>query len=272
MTAGQAQAAQDAEAFGTTRISFQALGGNGPNALLLHGFGSDRMSWLANQTALEGVVNLFALDLPGHGASGMEVGDGGVEALAARVAALLDRRALRKLHLTGHSLGGGVALMLAAARPELVASLALIAPAGLGQAIDASFLAAFPELSTPEASEALLRRLVVRPRLIGKPLIALVLEQLAKPGARQALRLIARGIEKGGAALDAAAARVAATALPRLIVWGENDAINPLSREKLAAFGGDLRLVAGAAHLPHVENPRLVNEEIVSFLTRVGGA
>ena len=254
-----------------TRIAFQSLGGDGPDALLLHGFGSDRMSWLANQSAIGAAASLYALDLPGHGASGMDVGDGGMETLAQRVATLLDRQGLRNLHLIGHSLGGGIAVILAAARPDLVASLVLIAPAGLGLAVDPKFLSAFPDLSAPDETEALLRRLVVRPRLIGKPLIALALEQLAKPGARQALRHIARGIEDGSEALATATAHVAASNLPRLVIWGEDDAINPVSEAKLAAFGGDTRLVPGAAHLPHIENPRLVNTEIANFLARHGG-
>ena len=252
-----------------TRISFASLGGTGPGALMIHGFGSDRMSWLANQSALESIASLVALDLPGHGASGMDVGDGRVATLAGRIARLLDQQGLAKLNLIGHSLGGGVALILAAARPDLVRSLILIAPAGLGQAIDPAFLSAFPALSGPEETEALLQRLVVRPRLIGKPLVGVVLNQLQKPGARDALRLIGQRLTQSAAELDAAAAVVAASEMPRLVIWGEEDSINPMSAERLSAFGGEFRLAPGAAHLPHIESPRLANAEMVEFLTNV---
>jgi pimeloyl-ACP methyl ester carboxylesterase len=253
-------------------VFVQSLGGGGPLTLLLHGFGADRLSWLANQPALEGIASIAALDLPGHGASGMDVGDGRIETLAARVAAALDARGLTGAHLVGHSLGGGVAIVLAARRPELAASLTLIAPAGLGTAVDADFLAAYPTLNAPGDAEALLQRLVVRPRLIGKPLVARVLQQLEKPGARDALARVAAGIARSADALDEAVANLAASDLPRLVIWGEDDGINPISPSRLAAFGGELRFVPQAAHLPHIENPRLVNEAIAAFLGGVFAA
>src|SRR5437763_10923264 len=153
-------------------LAWAELGGKGPKALLLHGFASDRLSWIANQPALEGVLSLASLDLLGHGESAMDVGDGDVATLAERVAAAMDERKLLGVHLVGHSLGGAIALVLAATRPELVASLVLIAPAGLGRQIDPVFLSEFPELSQPQEAQALLTRLVARPRLIGKPLIS----------------------------------------------------------------------------------------------------
>jgi len=247
-------------------IDFRSLGGSGPDALLLHGFGSDRMSWLANQTAIGAVAKVFALDLPGHGASGLDVGEGTVIGLAARVATLLDKHGLSGVHLIGHSLGGAIAVLLAQVRPELVASLVLIAPAGLGCGVDPAFLSAFAALTEPEETQTLLERLVVRPRLINKHLVALVLAQLAKPGARQALKAIAEGILRGDAAIEAAAEAVAARALPRLVIWGEDDSINPLNQSKLAAFGGEREIVPGTAHLPHIEDPRRFNERIAAFL------
>jgi pimeloyl-ACP methyl ester carboxylesterase len=265
----QAYAVGDVEAPEAARIAFHFVGGSGANALLIHGFGSDHLSWLANQPALENIATMFALDLPGHGASGMDVGDGEIATLAQRIAALLDREALSGLNLIGHSLGGGIALILAATRPDLVASLVLIAPAGLGHAVDPTFLSAFPEISTPEEAEMLLHRLVVRPRLIGKPLIALALNQLERPGSRRALRLIAQGLLRDSGELRAAASATAASGIPRLVIWGEDDPINPLSRDTLAAFGGERLIAPGAAHLPHIENPRLVNAEISAFLTRL---
>lgn len=110
------------------------------DVLLLHGFASDRLSWLANQPALEKAgLSVAVLDLPGHGASPMDVGGGSVETLAARVAEALDAQRAGALHIVGHSLGGGLALLLAEKRPGLVRSLTLIAPLGLGAGVDQDF-------------------------------------------------------------------------------------------------------------------------------------
>jgi pimeloyl-ACP methyl ester carboxylesterase len=249
-------------------IAFWPLGGSGPPALLLHGFGADHLSWLANQQAVGTVATVSALDLPGHGESSMDVGDGAVATLAERVAALLDQKNLSKVHLVGHSLGGVTALFLAEMRPDLVASLVLIAPAGLGGSIDQQFLADFPRLITPEQALELLQRLVVRPRLINRHLVARVLEQLEGPGARRALTLIAEKLIASEAAIARAAASDAVRALPRLTIWGRQDSINPLSEDRLAAFGGDTLIVPETGHMPHVEAPRLVNEKIGAFLAR----
>ena len=251
-------------------IAFFPLGGEGPPALLLHGFGSDHLLWLANQQAIAEVASVAAIDLPGHGGSSMDVGEGTLNDLAGRVAALLDRKGMRKVHLIGHSLGGGVALVLAERRPDLVASLVLIAPAGLGRGVDRLFLAEFPRLTAPDAAAALLQRLVVRPRLINKFMVGRILDHLARPGAREAFERIAHGIATSEAAIARAAAQVSLRAAPRLVVWGKEDAISPVSEERLAMLGGEVLLVDDAGHLPQVESPRLVNETIVKFLARQG--
>jgi len=266
--ASDAAAKWQAGAHPADGIAFFPLGGEGPPALLLHGFGSDHFLWLANQQAIAKVADVAALDLPGHGESSMDIGAGTIGDLAERVAALLDRKAMRKVHLIGHSLGGGVALVLAEQRPDLVASLVLIAPAGLGRSVDRQFLSEYSRLAAPDATEALLQRLVVRPRLINKYMVGRVLGQLARPGAREALERIAHGIETCEPAVAHAAASGRLRDVPRLVLWGKDDAISPLSEERLGALGGEALLVDGAGHLPHVESPRLVNEKIVEFLTR----
>jgi pimeloyl-ACP methyl ester carboxylesterase len=53
---------------------------------------------------------------------------------------------------------------------------------------------------------------------------------------------------------------------PRLVVWGEEDAINPPSAEQITAFGAETLLVPQVGHLPHIEAARLFNERIVAFL------
>ena len=141
-------------------ITFKTLGGEGPDLVLIHGFGSDRLSWAGNSPALMEVARVHSLDLPGHGDSlAAEAGDGSPLALAELVADALDANGIKQAHLLGHSLGGSIAIVLALAEPARVLSLSLLAPAGLGRGIDREFLAAFPELASKESAEALLQRL-----------------------------------------------------------------------------------------------------------------
>ncbi|MDP4299347.1 alpha/beta fold hydrolase [Leptothrix discophora] len=245
------------------------LGGAGPDAVLLHGYGSDSLSWVVNQTALQTAATLHAVDLPGHGSADTAVDDGRVATLAARVAQALDAAGLTRLNLVGHSLGGAVALRLAQVRPDLVASLALIAPAGLGLGVDATFLDTYPDLEDAVQASALMQRLVVQPRLIGRVLVARVLAQLGEPGRRDALRRIAQALRDEAATLEATAeaiGRTPPTALPRLVIWGAQDRINPPDPDRLARFGAETVLAPEAGHLPHVESAALVNEALRAFL------
>jgi pimeloyl-ACP methyl ester carboxylesterase len=247
-------------------LHFVSCGGAGPPALLIHGFGGDHLSWLANQNEIATEATTQAVDLPGHGESSLDVGDGDVETLAAMLVEALDERPLGRIHLIGHSLGGVVAMKIAQFRPDLVASLILITPAGLGGAIDADFLARFSTLVDPDDALALLQRLVSRPRLINRHMVARVLDQLGRPGAREALARIADALPR--ARLDEAAAAIVAADIPRLVVWGAADAINPLHELALASFGGERLIVPDAGHMPHVEAARVVNARCVAFLQR----
>ncbi len=117
--------------------------------MLIHGFGSDRLSWLGTSPALMPLGRVHALDLPGHGDSRLDVPDVRPGDLVTAVAAAIRHHASGPAHLIGHSLGGALAMMIAAEAPETVASLTLIAPAGLGRGIDRSFVSAFRRRMIP---------------------------------------------------------------------------------------------------------------------------
>lgn len=251
-------------------IAFRTQGSEGRHCLLLHGFGSDRLSWLGTTPFLPKPLVIHTLDLPGHGESGTDVGDGSPQELAGRLAGILDQRGLAGLHVIGHSLGGGLAMMLAADRPDLVSELCLIAPAGLGEGVDTAFLAAFPEARDAETITRLLQQLVVRPQLMGRQIADRVLQQLDRAGARAALARIADGIATQEDQMRRAAVRVAASGLPRSIMWGAKDRINPPDMASLAAFGGDLHMIADAGHLPHIEAARQANALLADMLGTAG--
>ncbi len=180
-----------------TSLAFKTIGGEGPDVVLIHGYGSDRLSWLATSPALMPLSRVHALDLPGHGESDMDAGDGSVAALTARVIATLDSAGLSRAHLVGHSLGGAISLLIAAQQPERVASLSLIAPLGLGRGVDESFVAGLTALQDADQALDLLRRLVVKPILINKMTAQRAVDQLNRDGAREAFRRIGLALIAG---------------------------------------------------------------------------
>jgi pimeloyl-ACP methyl ester carboxylesterase len=105
--------------------------GSGDPLVLLHGLGSSRSAWQPVIPILAEHFDVIAVDLPGFG--GSERLPTGVEpspaALAAAVADTLTQLGVGAAHIVGNSLGGWVALELAALRPTR--SLTAVSPAGL---------------------------------------------------------------------------------------------------------------------------------------------
>jgi pimeloyl-ACP methyl ester carboxylesterase len=104
--------------------------GSGAPLVLLHGIGMSRRVWEPVLPALAERFDVIAVDLPGFGDSPLPPSSRCDPAsLAASVSGLLDELDITLPHLAGNSLGGWVALELAAQRAA--DSLTLLSPAGL---------------------------------------------------------------------------------------------------------------------------------------------
>src|SRR5215470_17213004 len=75
---------------GGRKVCYVGTGQDGDVVLLVHGYGGDRNSWLFLQEPLAARYRVYALDLPGHGTSAKNVGDGSVEMLADTVLGVLN--------------------------------------------------------------------------------------------------------------------------------------------------------------------------------------
>ena len=99
-----------------------------PPLVLLHTLGTDHRMWDPVVPLLSGEREVLALDLPGHGAA-PPIEPASPADLASAVTAALAARGVERPHVAGNSLGGWVALEMAAA--GAAASVVAIAPAGL---------------------------------------------------------------------------------------------------------------------------------------------
>jgi pimeloyl-ACP methyl ester carboxylesterase len=95
--------------------------------LLLHGYGGSARWWVRNLAPLARSHTVYALDLPGFGASRMP-GRYTFSRVTKILAAWLDANDIASAAVVGHSMGGQVALLLAASHPAKVGALVLIAP------------------------------------------------------------------------------------------------------------------------------------------------
>ena len=95
--------------------------------VLLHGLGGSRVSWHPQLLGLGAVARVAAWDLPGYGASPPLAGPTTFAALADSVAGWADELGTDRVHLVGISMGGMIAQYAAAAHPDRIASLTLLA-------------------------------------------------------------------------------------------------------------------------------------------------
>ena len=240
-----------------TDLALHRLGGEGPDVLFIHGFGADRLGWLAGAPQLFGEASVWAVEYAGHGTAGNDAGDGGPATIAAAIADEIEDRLSRPL-VVGHSLGGTLALHLAAVMPERLAGLVLLAPAALAAGIDDSFIAVIPELYDPDEALDVLRRLVCRKVLITPRMAGAVVAGLSPPERRAALRQIA-------GALETSAPPPFPPLVPFEVIWGGEDEI--LAPPDPAFL--DMQLVDGVGHMPHVE---AAGDVIAAIRRRLGAA
>jgi pyruvate dehydrogenase E2 component (dihydrolipoamide acetyltransferase) len=243
---------------GGRTIAFARLGdGDGEPVVLVHGFGGDKNSWLFVQEPLSADRAVYALDLPGHGESSKDVGDGSLAVLADTVLGFLAAHGIERAHLVGHSFGGAVVTAVAAADRAKVASLTLVAPAGFGDKVNAGYLRGFATATSRRELKAQLAALFADPSLVTRQLVDDLLRYKRLDGVDKALAILLGTLLEGDeSALDVAGALP--DDMPLAVVWGAQDAVLPVANA--AAFTGrtEVNVVDGAGHMAHLERPNAV--------------
>ena len=112
-------------------LDLPADSSSAPVVVVLHGSPGDNGQVRPFSEALAGRFRVITPDLPGFGASTRPIPDYSIAAHARYVLALLDSLGIRRAHLVGYSLGGGVAIHLADLTPGRVASLVLLSSIGV---------------------------------------------------------------------------------------------------------------------------------------------
>lgn len=109
------------------RLGYDVQGpDDAPTVVLGASMGTTRTVWDALLAPLTGTLRVVRYDHLGHGASDVPPGPYTIETLAAEVLGLLDQLGIERAHHAGLSLGGMIALQLAASAPERVDRLAII--------------------------------------------------------------------------------------------------------------------------------------------------
>jgi pyruvate dehydrogenase E2 component (dihydrolipoamide acetyltransferase) len=245
---GDEPAPQLVEVGGRT-ISYLTLAPEEPSGdpvVLVHGYGGDKNSWLFVQQPLAESYTAIALDLPGHGASSKDVGDGSLAMLADTVVGFLDALEIDRAHLVGHSLGGAVIAAAAKKAPGKIASLTLLAPAGFTAEADAEYLRGFAAASSRRELKPLLGRLFADESLVTRQLVDDLLKYKRLDGVDKALTAVLATLLDGDRQAIDTRALLEGVDVPVTVVWGGADRILPVPD------GVELQRVE-AGHMLHME-------------------
>jgi pimeloyl-ACP methyl ester carboxylesterase len=256
--------------------------GSGPALLLLHGIAGSSQAWREVMPGLAEHYCVIAPDMLGHGESAKPIGDYSLGAYASGMRDLLHILDIEAATIIGQSFGGGVALQMAYQHPECCERLVLVDSGGLGREVNWVLrLATLPgsEYAMPLLFPSVVRNVGdrvgrffhdhgIRVRHVAEAWSAY--SSLTEGENRQAfVRTVRAVIDPGGQTVNAMDKLYLASRLPTLIIWGERDAIIPISHAHdahEAIPGSRLEIIAGAGHSPQVDAPEEFLAVLIDFI------
>ncbi|MGY6549129.1 MAG: alpha/beta fold hydrolase [Roseinatronobacter sp.] len=241
-------------------LALRSVGSGERVVVCLHGLFTDASAWRALPERLaDAGLRVLVPDLPGHGASRVDVGS---------IAAVLDTLgdAIDQLHpegrlvLLGHSFGAYAAAGIAARLGPRVGGLILSAPAGMGLRINPEFIAAMLQADTEDTLRHALDLLGPEAGPMSGPMLARELARLhvARPGHARMAALVAR---EGVQAIDIRPFLQAVAVVPHVLL-GQQDRIFDWRDGLHLPARVALHISAPSGHLPHLAEPALVQELI----------
>ena len=244
--------------------------GEGIPVILLHGFPLSSQIWTPVRTAVEQAARLITPDLRGFGSSEKPPTGYGVGELAGEVIRLADAVKVDRFVLGGHSMGGYVALRVAAAWPERVAGLILVDTRAEADAPEGRERrnAGIARIAAGDASDFLdefVAGLVGPSSRARAPRVLAELRAIAAEAAPEALA----GCLAGMRDRPDSSALLPALAVPALVIVGQEDSLTPpaASRSMAAALPrATLVEIPSAGHTPSMERPIPTAEAILGFL------
>ena len=252
---------------GDRKIRYLRRGDGSPTIVLIHGFGGNLNNWLFNHEVLAEERTVYSVELPGHGQSSKDVGDGSLDTMVQVILDWFSAVSLNEAHVVGHSLGGAIATQLARQAPEKVQSCTLIASAGLGADINGDFLNGMIQTSRRKQLKPQLEKLFADPGLVTRQLVDDMLKFKRLDGVEQALQTIAdQMMDPEGNQAHHVREQLGGLNVPVQVLWGEDDQIIPASHATgLSGESLVVRVLPGYGHMVHMEAAADVNRAIAEI-------
>lgn len=267
------------------KTRYWEAGSEGSAIILLHGIGCSVLDWQTNIAALAKRHRVYALDMLGYGLTEKPREETyTIPRLAQFTLDFLSTQEIQRAHFAGFSLGGTVALECARTAPQRVASMVLLAPAGIARE---GMLIHFRLASLPLLGEMIMQPSAARLKtfwdlafldksFVTAEFTANRLRFAVLPGAKEALlKTLRSGLNWRGVRLahvETVTAALPMLKMPTLVIWGKQDNfISPKHAEVLQRLlpKVEVLLIDQCGHLPQIEYSDMFNEAALRFLAEV---
>ncbi len=250
------------------------VAGSGAPVLLLHGSGPGVSAWANWRLVLPSLAESFRVVAPdqlGFGATGRPVdGRYGRAAWTTHAIAVLEALELRRVSVVGNSMGGAIALSLAAARPDLVERIVLMGTTGVAFALPAGLDQVWGYTPSRKKMRALVELFAYDHSIVTDDLVDLRYEQSADPAARASYEAMFPAPRQRW--LDDLAlpeAQLRAIEQRTLLIHGRDDRVIPFAAS-LEAFGllpnAELHAFGRCGHWVQIEHTRRFVDVVTDFL------
>ena len=246
-------------------------GGEGPALVLLHGVGESARSWQRVLPELARTHRVYALSLPGFGATAESPDGFSPAAFTSFVARFLDTLGLAPATVVGNSLGGLIGMRLALAAPSRVTALGLVGSAGLGPEVSLALRLLTPRgigefairwYRTPPGAAhwavATAGLVFADPRRVPPTWVADHYRQARRPGYLAATVGALRGQLTLRRQREILLDQLPRLTMRTLVLWGDRDRVVPARHAHAAAARlphSQLVVLADCGHVPQVERP-----------------
>lgn len=248
--------------------------GSGPSVLLLHGSGPGVSAWANWRLVLPALAERFHVVAPdqlGFGATDRPAdGRYGRAAWTGHAIAVLEALELERVHVVGNSMGGAIALSIAAQRPDLVERMVLMGTTGVPFPLPDGLDEVWGYTPDRHRMRALVELFAYDHSIATDDLVDLRYRQSADPDARasyEAMFPAPRQRWLDDLALPRAALR--AIEQPTLLVHGREDRVIPFAAS-LEAFGllpnAELHAFGHCGHWVQIEQTRRFIRVVTDFL------
>jgi pimeloyl-ACP methyl ester carboxylesterase len=246
------------------RIAYEAYGEGSPALVFVHGWSCDRSYWEGQLQPFSRQFRVVAVDLAGHGESGLGRETQTMGAFGGDVAAVVEQLGLERIILIGHSMGGDVIVEAARRLPGRVAGLV--------------WVDAYKQLGTPRTPEQLQAFMAPLRANFVEATRAFVRGMFPPSSDRSLVERVAADMSAAPPAVALGAAESAMSfdrEIPRALqklnlpVVAINPDYAPTDIASLERYGVEVVIMSGVGHFLMMEDPKRFNRHLRTVIDKL---